>query len=280
MTNLVLNPGFELCVVPNITPDWYKITDVGFGNAVRSLNVAARTGTNCAILSPENTDCILGQNSINTIMSKQYVLSFWINPFTTANDPFIVRINGVDVLNINANILNVYTQYKYIYVASGPTDLQFFVPQFTTGILLDDVSITENIVCFPGRTKIYTCDNKNHEEKYIEAKKLNKNEHQVYSLKRRSYVPIKDILVTGPHDKFYMIPKDSLSENSPNEDLYLTSGHGILYKGCEMKARDLPIASLIKTDSEDIYTIVTGESEPLLINNAPVFSHLIKNKIY
>lgn len=141
-------------------------------------------------------------------------------------------------------------------------------------VRIDDVFFGQNIICFPGRTLVYTQNIENNEEKYIHADKLNKDFHLVYSLKSYTYVPIKEIKTCGPYNRFFLLKKNSLSEYSPNEDLYLTSGHKIMYCGKETKARDVPTAKCVKIKPEIIYTIVTGDSEPILINNAPVFSHL------
>lgn len=271
MTNLVVNGDFETGTL------------FGWSNFRAIISTSEpHTGTyNCRLRPRVGDDSWIEQESINTTNGKQYLVSFWCDPLDIANDDIRLYIDSSLVATFSATTLNTYVQFTHVYTAAGLTTLRIYStnsPGFSTNSLaVDDVSITEYVICFLGQTKIYTMDNKNHEKKYVEAKKLDKNKHQVYSLKKNSYVPIKEIVTSGPYHRFYKIPKDSIEKDSPNEDLYLTSGHKILYNNCETKARDLPISKLTRIAPEKVYTIVTGESEPLLINNAPVFSHLVNN---
>lgn len=279
MANLVTNGDFEACVPPSLSPGW---TGGGFFTATSTI--APRTGTICAFLGPTassgGVDAWIDQLNIPTVNGKQYLLSFWSTPDVIQNTVNRVYINDFinPVLTYSLTIPSTYIQITHIFTATGPTDLRIL--STAAGILagsnatrVDDVSITEIIICFLGRSLVYTKDNQYHEEKYIEAKNLDKETHQVFSLAKMNYVPIKKIITCGPYDRFFLLEKNSLSNNSPNEDLYITSGHAIMYHGKETKVRDIPEAKIIKIKPEMVYSIVTGESEPLLINNVPVLSH-------
>lgn len=265
MANLVSNPSFESCTPPALTPDW---ASVGTGNAT-TQNTGARTGTICVDMKQTGGPAEIEQINIPTSNGVTYLFGVYLNPSTAAT--LNVSINASLIGSSAAPVTGTYTLYTYLFVATGTSTLNISI---TGDSLLDDVSITENVICFPGRTLVYAQNVENDEEKYVRADELNKDVHNVFSLEKLRYVPIKNIVTCGPYNRFFLLKKNSLSEYSPNEDLYLTSGHKILYHGTETKVRDVPETSIVKGKPEKLYSIVTGESEPLLINNAPVFSHL------
>ena len=69
-----------------------------------------------------------------------------------------------------------------------------------------------------------------------------------------------------------MIKKDSIGENQPSSDFYVTGGHVIVINGKETKARRIPNAKKVKVRSQKVYSICIEERQPILVNNLDVMA--------
>lgn len=262
MANLIQNPGFESSTPPSVAPNWG-----GFGVSTVNNAAQAHTGNNYASF-PSFGFKLLSQAGINVTSGTTYTLSFWINPLNLPKSVNVIITGGGGISQtVNLINANVYTQYSLSYTptATGTVTLIFFGNNFR----LDDVSLTENVICYRGDTKIFT-KNLLGEEAYLPVKQITKDNHQVYSIAEQKFIPIIHNVVTGPYGRFRMIKKDLFDENKPSEDTYFTSGHKIIYHGKETKVKNIPGAVLRRIKPEEIYTIVTKDHNVVLINNIPV----------
>ena len=96
--------------------------------------------------------------------------------------------------------------------------------------------------------------------------------HEVFSISDNDFVPIKYNIVTGLVEQYRLIKMNSLGENKPNKDLYITGGHKIMLNGFEVKAADVPGAKRFKVKPEVVYSVCTEKRCPVIINNLAVMS--------
>lgn len=267
MANLVQNPSFELSTPPSVSPNWVA-------------NGTVDTVNNSSLAHSGNNFCFFDNNglkrlrqvNITVTAATQYVLSFWANPINAAADLSII-ITGSDLSQLVVlNNLNTYTQYSYVFTTTGTSINLIFVVRNGNSLRLDDISITENVVCYRGDSKILVSDHEGSVSE-ISVKDIVKDEHTVFSDIGQKFIPIVHNAVTGPYGRFRMIPKDLLRENCPSEDTYFTSGHKIIHEGYETKVKDVPGAVLRRIKPENIYTIVTEDHDIILVNNMPVVSY-------
>ena len=107
----------------------------------------------------------------------------------------------------------------------------------------------------------------------IEARYVECGVHEVFSTTKQQFVPVKHVVVSEPTERFIRIKKDTLGENKPTEDLYITSGHVLMINGGFIKARDVPQAERIKIKAEPVYSICTNKGGPILVNGLGVLSN-------
>lgn len=87
-------------------------------------------------------------------------------------------------------------------------------------------------------------------------------------------VPVRRVVRSPQIKQIYRIPKGSLGEDSPSEDLEITGGHRILYKGVPTKVRDVPEAVKIMRETPvDVYTYTTDNGDYVIVNNVPTKTH-------
>ena len=265
MANLIQNGDFSAGLI-----DWTAVSvalnNVVFNNAPPSAQMVGFTAS-------------LTQ-SITIPQADIYRLVFFVltqqapPPLSTLT----VEINGVPTPFIIPNI-NFWNQFSINFFAlAGSTTIQFFN---TTGfpnipgvsIFLDDVSVTAiPIICYSGES-IVKCRNKVTDE-IVDAKvkDIVSTIHEVYSTKNKKFVPVKYNILSGVTNRFMLIKKDSLGENQPSEDFYVTSGHILVINGKEIKARRVPGAKRIKVKSEKVYSICVENRQPILVNGLDVMA--------
>lgn len=159
-------------------------------------------------------------------------------------------------------------------MATGPTTFRItgLVSLLNYDIYIDDVSVLATIICFSDDSKVYALDTKTNIQKDVLAKDVDPDIHHVYDIVNQKFIPIVHNEKTGYSKQFMLIKKDSLGENLPFEDFYVTGGHNIMYNGKVTKAKDIKEAVKVETENKPIYTIITQESVPILINGLPVMT--------
>lgn len=168
---------------------------------------------------------------------------------------------------------DTYNFFSHTRVFSTGGSAPFFLlvgqdpPNEGGQIFMDDISVFTPAVCISGRTQIRVKES-NDKISTIPASQVTK-EHRVFDTQRKEYVKVLMNIETGPTKKIVRIPAGSLGKSSPSEDLFLTTGHRVLYRGVETKARDLPGAVYVGVP-EKVYTFVCEHRCPIWANGADV----------
>lgn len=274
MSNLVQNPGFEN-VVGNNFADWNEIVA---GVTIFDSNIS-HSGDHAALITALGT---ISQGITGLIPGNLYTLSFWAASAALIS---VLSVTIGDILSepidiwLSENItletgLNVYQLYSFDFVPTTTTGTLTFAGVEALGSqLIDDVSIILAAVCYSGNSTITTKNILTGEVKNVNASEVVSDIHQVYSINKQEYIPIKLNIITGPTNKFRLIKKDALGINQPSDDFYITPGHTLLIDGKEIKARDIPQSKRIKNkNAELVYSICTDERETILVNNLQVIA--------
>lgn len=122
-----------------------------------------------------------------------------------------------------------------------------------------------NVVCFTHDAKLLTSPNN-----WTRIIDVIADNNTIYSYTRNMFVPIRKIHYSGITKKIYLIKKDSLGDNVPNNDLYITGRHPVCCNGKIMLAETVPGAIRLDNVCLDVYTIATDEQELVNINNMHV----------
>lgn len=271
MANLILNPDFTnwpLFVIP--PNDWT------YGRYNNQL-VAATT----PVVSPPlavgfngGSNYSMQQSSIPTTDGVTYTLSFFLTSNVSNVNTMNVDVNGSSLPIIVDTAPNIYKQYSIQFIAPfGTTTVEFYTESNTNLVLLDNVSLTEGAICYRGTSKVFSKNILTGEIDNVAVKDITASEYAVYSSKSLTFIPLKYNIVTGPYNRFVKIKKNLFGENKPSEDLYITSGHRIVYDGKEIKARDVPGSEIVKIKPESLYSLCVEQNQPIIINNIEVIAY-------
>ncbi|XWV25442.1 putative ORFan [Tupanvirus deep ocean] len=278
MANLVQNPGFELLDGPNNFTDWLEIgTVLDETVIVHNGDHSAQLGI--SIIEPPIAAGAVSQVINGLVAGNSYTLSFWAASDEVAG-VLLVTMTNIISATIGGNVvidplggLGEFTLYTFEFTATDTTSLLTIANVGVTIVYLDDVSIVLAAICYAGDSIVRTKNIQTGEIKDIEAKDVYSGIHEVYSINKNQFVPVKLNVVSGPTKSFRCIKKDSLGENQPSHDFYVTSGHKIVINGVPTKVRDIPQAQRLKPKKKDIvYSICVEENEPILVNNLPVIA--------
>jgi len=159
----------------------------------------------------------------------------------------------------NENSLNIW-YLRVCFISPGG------VGQWTT------IGPTQNQICYHGLSTILTQNRFTNITELTLAKNLLSNEHDVYSITQKAFTPVKLNIVTGNATKFILIKKDTLGENKPDKDFYITPGHPIIIDGKEVTAEKISTGEKVLLDNQEVYSICTDNRESILVNNLPVLT--------
>jgi hypothetical protein len=226
MTNLFLNPGFELDFT-----DWTPAPQ----SSISTFDPQA--GTKC-VLRPITTvsgnDNIVAQFVSSLTTGISYTISIWVKPTTPptpVNDwALTVFLSGEGTttsLGINNNY-DVWRKVSFTFiptVSSQVVNFGYYIDRassLSVDMFLDTALIAPtSTVCFGQGTKILCRTG----EKAVEDLEVGIDE--IYSMDG-TYQIVQNLLITGPTNRLVMIRKGSISKNIPTEDIILTRGHHIL----------------------------------------------------
>ncbi|XWV24567.1 hypothetical protein QJ856_gp1224 [Tupanvirus deep ocean] len=139
--------------------------------------------------------------------------------------------------------------------------------------IVDIGAIEANTICYSGESSVLTKNILTGEIADIKAKDVFSDVHEVFDTANKIFVPVKLNIISGTTKKFRKIKKNSLGENQPSEDFYVTSGHVLVINGKEVKARNIPQAKKIrKKKKEKLYSICTEKRVPIVVNGLDVMS--------
>lgn len=113
------------------------------------------------------------------------------------------------------------------------------------------------VICYSGESLVLTKNILTKEIKEIAAKDVISGIHLVFDVNKKLFVPVKLNIVTGNTERFMKINKDSVAENQPNQNFYVTSGHRIMIDGVKVKARYITQAKRVKVPPQKVYSICT-----------------------
>ena len=163
-----------------------------------------------------------------------------------------------------------YVTFTITYVTNLTNLLVRFESLLNT-TLLDDVSIIQLAApCYMGDTDIYVKNIETEHISYVPVKDITFDKYLVYSKKLDKFIPIRSVAVSKSGKRMVLIKKDSVMDNIPSKDLYITSGHRMIYDGEEIKALKHPYGKRIKINPAKIYNIVTDERTTILANNTEI----------
>lgn len=275
--SLIGNPNFET----GSLPPWTTTTPFSVTTGTRVWNTVSQSSPFSVLLrSGFSTPVNLSQTGIATVANGNYTLTFWMNNLGSATDVVTLRVFTTgfpDTVNVTVpnGTANIWVQRTYNFVAKGPITI-FFQNNSSfekpDGIALDTFTLVQNIVCYPPTTKIYCKNILTNTTEYLSVDKVKKDTHLVLN-GNGEFIPIVHNAICGSHNKFIKIPKNCAGKNEPNEDLLITSGHTVIYRGQLMKAKNVPGSKRIRTDSLPLYTIVTENLEYILVQGMYVFTH-------
>ncbi|AUL79879.3 hypothetical protein QJ857_gp0280 [Tupanvirus soda lake] len=280
MANLVQNPGFEIAGGGgvDIFEDWLEVGTV-VDNTTFVHNGAHAAQLNFEILEPIPIAAgAISQTITGLVAGESYVLSFWAASEEVAGALLVTMTNVLPVsltAGLTVDILSVdaYTLYTFAFTATDTDSILTIANTGVSIVLIDDVAITIAAICYAGDSVVHTRNIETGEVKDIEAKDVYSGVHEVYSINKQKFVPVKLNIVSGPTKSFRCIKKDALGENQPNKDFYVTSGHKIVINGIPTKVRHIPQAKRLNPKKKDIvYSICVDENEPILVNNLPVIA--------
>ncbi|MEM3063512.1 MAG: hypothetical protein QW303_08230 [Nitrososphaerota archaeon] len=280
-TSIIRNGNFENGSLP-----WSSSGSVSF-----SLNTFFSHGGDHYALLPDN---VVGngtlEQSLNTSQDTIYELSYWLwKPESFGdNDSFRVEWNGSEIIGSALDKNNPsgggkpggpfglpYINFKFRLTANFSTSTLKFIFNVEKDygyFLIDDISMVRvdtvdtGVICFSGNSLILTKNILTQEIKEIPARKVLSDRHLVYSTADKEFIPIKYNIVTGPTTEYYLIRKNLLGENEPFDDLYVTAGHTILYKGIYTKAKNIPGSTKVHVKPENVYSICTDKKKLILVN--------------
>lgn len=274
--NIIYNPGFELGAL--ITANGWS-TESNSGTAV--LNTSdPRTGDACLQLSVDANEIVREyQYYVTCLVGASYRVSLWVKSISSITD---IDVNtGIE--NVSPNpIINIafspngsvdatnYTEIIFDFVATNPV-YDFIVRNGSPNddsltILIDDINVFRtSVICFAGDSRIYVRDDQGHES-YARIDAITSQHHQVYQPNTATFEPIIYNAITGPTNRFAMIRENLLGPGIPFQDLYLTTGHRVMYNGVSTKARDIPGVVIKKHTNQNVYTIVTQDKSTIMVN--------------
>jgi len=161
--------------------------------------------------------------------------------------------SGNDICN-NIIDLTDLSQICITFTSSEFITLDGFV------ILIEIIPLPVNNICFIGSTPVNT------DQGIISINKLS-NKNSINGIKIKH---ITESLTNKSH--LVLLKKNSLSDNVPSQDTYMTMNHKVLYNGKMVVAKDLIGKQLVPYNGEILYNILLEEYSHVLVNNLTVES--------
>lgn len=185
---------------------------------------------------------------------------------------YTTQLNGIPKSSVDSEIAeNSYLVHDGF---TAPGTYYFKLTYIYDNFIIENISThdTYSSICFAELTKIKVQDKETDEIYDIFVKDLDPTLHMVYSCKKNKYINVKLNVASGPLEDFILIEKDLLGYEQPKEDFYITRDHPIIINGKEIKSHNIKNSKKVKLNPQNIYTIVTDDREPILVNNLPALS--------
>lgn len=254
MTNLFLNPGFELDFT-NWTPDPASTISI----------IDPQAGTKCVqrqFTTVSGGGNIVAQFVGSLTIGISYTVSMWVKPSippTPMNEwDLTVFLSGqgtTTLLDINNNY-GTWRKVSFSFITTSVNQIVSFgysvdrssslpVEMFIDTALFAPTST----VCFGPDTKILC----RFGEKTV--KDLEEGIDEIYGVDG-SYQVLRNLLITGPTKSLILIKQNSISPGIPSRDTILTRGHRVILPGIATptKAIDVPGRVILKDQSHLVYS--------------------------
>ena len=167
---------------------------------------------------------------------------------------------------------NILVPVGILYDQRGSPYVRFSDSILPVRVDMGAFELQQAIVCYSGESLVLVKNIHTSEISETMVKDVYSDTHYVFSTEKNDYIPIYSNIVTGPNRRFVLLKKNSLGDNLPNEDFYVTSGHKILIDGKFIKARNIPQGKRVKIQSQLVYSICTEIQCSVLVNGLCVLT--------
>ena len=166
----------------------------------------------------------------------------------------------------SVNLVNSYYTYPELLSGGVPIDQRGFARIVNNNVNIGSVE-NGGVICFREDTEIFVKNIETGYTKYLPIKYICSNTHMVYDIKTSNFVNILYNIISGTTTRFVKIPKDIVAKNIPNKDIFITSGHDIIFEGKKIKAINLPGSYIVKLPVQKVYTLCTKKTNIIYANN-------------
>jgi trimeric autotransporter adhesin len=195
---------------------------------------------------------------------------------TIVNNDIGMKYSSFPKIIISNNIVtnnNVYDTIGNFYSLGGNViwnSLDLITP------LSDDdfnppVIDTKNTKGITGETILDTLNIKSGIRGYLMAKYVYSDTHHLKNY-WGDYVPFVYNIISGQYCSYVVIPADFVSVGVPDQDLFVTSDHEVLY-GDIVRAGSIPGLKIVNLPVQPLYSICMEEPDLILANNMPIMAH-------
>jgi hypothetical protein len=232
-----------------------------------------------AQLNLNQTQSILIQSEIQIMPDHTYSFQYAIRHIGTSGLSVIMKVSD-NISNeiIYQSIVTAFdTEYQTISgIFHVPNNIElvrltfevYYLGDEPEQIYLDNIVIFHYQICFRSDSLVLTQDGP------VKANELDPTYHLVYRTDTLKFVPLKIVVDAGNTINFFKLSKGLFGPDQPKHDLFITSGHRIIYQGNETKVRDIPGRKRIKLSHPDhIYTLVCQDHCPVMVNGIGVIAY-------
>lgn len=189
-----------------------------------------------------------------TLYSSSYKYTYTHLKIYNMNN-FIFSSNNALIYSINS-LLNSYSDSTNNFLWCAISDMNSNNITLTA-CNTNYIYYLNETICFLKNTKITILENNTEIEKSVELLKkgdlvkTNPNEYH-----KINFIGTQKLNLTTDLDKIRVLPKNSIQENLPYENLYLTSGHSLLFKDLK-NVNEFYNKDVYDNNIEDYYKIMT-----------------------
>jgi len=236
------------------------ITIVGAGSSTITATQAETSNYTSGTISANLT-----VNKANTVLSNFTVPTtrIYISPFTltapTSNrtEPFSYSSSDSTVARISGNEVFILKYGSTVITATQSGTSNYNVNSISATL---NVNLANFSICFPAGTPVLT------DQGEIAIEKINPENN---TIRGKKIVAITSTITI--EDKIVCIEKDSLGKNIPQQKMYISRNHKVLYNKQMIKAKNLigQVDGVYnkKYNGEILYNVLLETHEKMMVNN-------------
>lgn len=126
--------------------------------------------------------------------------------------------------------------------------------------------------CYSGRSKIKCRNIITNEISNVPVFEITPDVYEAYSADYNNFIPIIHNIIAGITNRFILIKKNSITENEPFDDFYVSSKHHLFMNGHEIFAKNIKRAKKVEVKPEMLYSICTKKCQAIMINGLEVMT--------